>query len=115
MTTTTSVPFVDGFSQAKRLAEIKARLKAVTPGQWDTEKYQPQQVQTKLQGLSIAYFGKNTICSSQGFYEITREQAEANASMVAHAPDDLRYLLSCIEELHEELNAARVRTGEISV
>ncbi len=69
----------------ERLAAIKARLEAATPGPWES----------KINGNTVRSYGivssTRTICSSIS-------TLTADAELIAHAPDDISFLLGLAEE-----------------
>lgn len=77
-----------------RLAEIRARLDAATPGPW----VYPEDDLTRIQasdGVSVAV--------------ITRRIDDAD--LIAHAPADIAWLLDEVEQLRESLDIEREWSG----
>ena len=70
-----------------RIAEIEVRLKAVTPGPWESR--------AKLYGRAV-YAGDDEVCECSGYTQ-SPAQALANADMIEHAPDDIAYLLRVLK------------------
>lgn len=70
-----------------RLTEIRARLDAATPGPWDT------------QGPCMSGDGTYGVFADDGAGEPTLalRMSPPDADLVAHAPDDLAWLLAALE------------------
>lgn len=78
-----------------RLADIKARLDAATPGPWlaDTEQHT----------IIVEDTAATVVCAESGTpYGVVG----ADADLIAHAPDDLRYLLDRVREAERMLKTA---------
>lgn len=80
-----------------RLDEIKARLKAATPGPWILKR-----VRECGDDLWL-----DTLCSAK-----TKEQGDNDVALLAHAPSDLAYLLSALESAEKVVEAARLAMFE---
>jgi hypothetical protein len=91
-----------GSMEADRIREIKARLAVATPGPWASawdkersEMYDPI-VYSEAQGISekdafvvgVVYYDGDLVGCNQ-----------ENAALIAHAPDDIRYLLDRVAML----------------
>lgn len=85
-------------SVKKRLEEMRARLEATTPGPWKS------MVNVYIAGAEPVV--DNTAVSNEHGDELLvdtwGERAEANAIFIAHAPDDMAYLLDHVERLEAE-------------
>lgn len=85
-----------------RVEEIRARLKAATPGPWGVTSFESEHVQTMLnagQGECWAVWadvdGHCLAPATTG----NGPTSEANAEFIAHAPGDLAFLLSLLEQV----------------
>jgi hypothetical protein len=83
----------------KSLPEIKARLAAITPGQWKLR--EPFEDEARV--FSV-WTGPNdgTIADC---YNYTDEQDKANAQFIAHSPTDIAALIAEVERLNAIFNA----------
>ena len=74
-----------------RLKEIRARLDAATPGPWDTE------------GPCMSGDGTYGVFADDGAGEPTLalRMSPPDADLVAHAPDDLAWLVAEVERLRK--------------
>jgi chromosome segregation ATPase len=69
-----------------RIEEIRERLNKATPGPWDRHRY------------SVEDWNGNQVCG-----DFTNEEDKA---FIAHAPDDIKYLLEQLTALQEDYGAA---------
>jgi hypothetical protein len=76
----------------ERINEIKARLEAATPGPWENDHANCVGVY-KNEGWEFDICECESICT---------ENANANADFIAHAPDDIAYLLAENERMRAE-------------
>lgn len=86
---------------AERIAEIRARLEAATPGPWKTY---PHPTQLLLDNRRAVFIKDRTVCATTsdggGLMAVaycdymTPEYAERNAALIANAPADIAFLLS---------------------
>ena len=83
----------------KKIKEIKERVEKATPGTWKVEKYYHDEPYEKyIKSAAI-------VCRNQ---TVTRNDwsnpAEADLEFIAHARQDIPYLLKIINELNEKIN-----------
>ena len=71
---------------ADRTDEIRARLEAATPGPWERNNQH-----TKQRGIA----GPLGLCATAW--------EDGDAEFIAHAPDDVTWLLSRVEELSDRI------------
>lgn len=76
-----------------RISEIKRRLLATTPGSWGTVE-QNDDGDWIVSGKNGAYIAQT---SYDGLSATTRETCEADAVFIAHAKEDIEYLLRELE------------------
>lgn len=76
-----------------RISEIKRRLLATTPGSWGTVE-QDDDGDWVVSGEDGAYIAQT---SYDGLSTTTRETCEADAVFIAHAKEDIEYLLRELE------------------
>lgn len=78
-----------------RLSEIEARLKAATPGPW--KRYEAEWYQQVISNPDPRpeMYKHSDIAERVG--------ARVNAEFIAHAPEDMAYLLDRIKQLEEEV------------
>ena len=76
-----------------RIEEIKQRLEAVTPGQWEYTGYCRIEVWEGEDATDIAY-----LPAQKG--DLPRNGSDG--MLIAHAPQDLAYLISEVERLQAE-------------
>lgn len=78
-----------------RMGEIRKRLEKATPGPWITSLWLDGRGGSKPMvaagGITVAVTHPAPICDT--------DECEANATLIAHAPDDLRYLLDRVGRL----------------
>lgn len=74
-----------------RISEIKARLEKATPGPW------------------VEYDAK--VYVERGSVKIALPMGRKDAEFIAHAPEDIRFLLNVIEKLQMEI--VKERLGDI--
>lgn len=81
-----------------RLAEIRARLDAATPGPWN--------VRTNgswLRPRAVVYRDSNQHANNVDVCQLIGERREwADADLIAHAPADIAWLLDEVERLRGE-------------
>ena len=80
-----------------RLSDIRRRVAAATPGSWASEGGDDNGYAVHARGVVIAKLHG----SGAG-----KKRTAANAALIAHAPDDLLYLLGRIDEI--EARASRL-------
>lgn len=80
----------------KRIDEIEARLKAATPGPW----------RIKPSAFERHCIGSDTRSTAKALFNMGSEDAEveANAELIAHAPEDERYLLDALRAAEEKVD-----------
>ena len=90
-----------------RLGEIEKRLEAATGGEWDAV------LPGDPRGQPVPYY-RGLVClvehSSPGSIAVVTKDGrtvpkaewEANAAFIAHAPEDIRYLLSALKAARDE-------------
>lgn len=80
------------------LAEIKAKLAAITPGPWRPEMWMEDWISARV-------FDPNgsRVCVVSNL----REEGPANQELIAAAPEDMRKLVAEVERLELEVDAAR--------
>lgn len=81
-----------------RLDEIRARLEAATPGPWETFGFEVNGVKSRLNKVKPAR-------DNHSFTHISLSHDE-DAEFIAHAPEDIAYLLAEIERLTDSLPAS---------
>lgn len=94
----------------RRLAEIRERLAAATPGPWELYATERNVIAITKGRMRSGY--RREIVHWSGFDCSNIDdpgQVRANAALIAHAPSDLAYLLDEIARLARELDAARER------
>lgn len=75
-----------------RLDDIKARLEAATPGPWrDEGAYSDPRIEPNVVGLGDDGGCSDPECCGGASYHI--ELTTANGALIAHAPEDIRWLL----------------------
>lgn len=79
-----------------RLSEIRARCDAATPGPWDIGGIRKNLIQT----ANAPFCEVCTVRGGSSFQEIDGQQ-KSNAAFIAHAREDIPYLLSEIERLKQ--------------
>ncbi|MNW45159.1 hypothetical protein D3C74_224140 [compost metagenome] len=79
----------------ERIQEIKERQDAATSGSWQAE------------GKEIWRRGESYTANIGGHVWIADVDHAGNRGFIAHAPDDIAYLLSEVERLQEENNAMK--------
>lgn len=105
-----------------RLDEIKARLKAATPGPWEPVVFNDG-LWNECMGVrgpnpyrenQIEPFAMNQwFCHSAEDGDKATESSYANMRLMGHAPSDLAYLLSALESAEKVVEAARVVVSNI--
>ncbi len=93
----------------ERIAEIRARAEAATPGPWWTHK-----------SFEVIYgqksgFDSLIVCAleSEDFMYSKERDMQANAAFIAHAREDIPALLDEVERLRTENEALKLRTCEL--
>lgn len=74
----------------KRIQEIKERLNKATPGPWTEIQREEYCSDIDSETANIAMVGST----------------KADANFIAHAPEDIAYLLSCLEQANRRAEAA---------
>ena len=92
----------DDDEQQARIAQIRARLGAATPGPWQTW---PDGTEESVESVSVGRF----VCHMNS----NMRQFRADASLIANAPADLVYLLAEVERLEAERDAATARAERV--
>lgn len=105
---TSPAPMGELPSEADRLAEIRARIDAATPGPWI---YESQADVHGFDGDEIHYVTPQDAARDDdppmtSFYE------RADAELVAHAPDDLAYLLGELDDAQRLFDALGSEAAE---
>jgi hypothetical protein len=90
-----------------RLAEIRARLDAATPGPWTTDRSPLADDGNSAWFPECGYFYEVTAPRLQKYVAEAYGHEPADAELIAHAPADIAWLLGEVERL-----AARVRMYE---
>lgn len=77
-----------------------------TPGPWIAEESQGHGVSVSSEpvDISVAWCGTNLMVGMGGVYKITPEEAEANARLIAAAPELLYALKKLINEVVLEIS-----------
>jgi hypothetical protein len=83
----------------ERRAAIRARLEAATPGPWHQGRADHRD---EWGCVNVGDYGWVTPVGME--YGADSEQGRADAELIAHAPDDLAYLLDAVEALVAELS-----------
>lgn len=84
-----------------RLSEIKARLDAATPGKWEVEYLGPSEEELNVVA-GVSTNGKSIIQTDAGYYP----PLQPDANFIAHARDDIPWLIEQIEIATEALEPA---------
>jgi hypothetical protein len=102
-----------------RIKEIKQRLEKASPGPWKVPAANVHRVIAIKDGnpyLLIvehpeehAFFGKDDLSYFRLGSEGGGKQSAANAQFIAHAPDDIRYLLAELKKAREEITRSALR------
>ena len=98
----------------RRLAEIRERLAAATPGPWELYATERNVIAITKGRMRSGY--RREIVHWSGFDCSNIDdpgQVRANAALIAHAPSDLAYLLDEIARLTRELEQARKLIREL--
>jgi hypothetical protein len=90
---------------ADRIAEIRARLEAATPGPWKAQEYDenPGDEGCAILGNTTTTMRSYVLAYSLPYPWHDREATERDAELIANAPTDLAYLLARVEELERQL------------
>lgn len=91
---------------APDLEPIKARLAAVTPGQYTVRHRSHGSEVVADTGLSIAWVGNNGTYSTTGSHTRDEAGSYADADLIANAPADLAALVAEVERLRDCICAA---------
>jgi hypothetical protein len=85
-----------------RIKEIEERLERASPGPWKELPEEVGRAYIRIRGtrLGCRYKIANVVCPVDLDREI--EETRANAQFIAHAPDDIRYLLAELTKAREE-------------
>jgi len=86
-----------------RIAEIKARLKAATPGPWTPHDNHGVKYVSNGKDGRFAKFD-NRICEAA--FNLNHPPINENMSLIAHAPSDLAYLIEQNDGLEDNLAVA---------
>ncbi|MFB7548541.1 hypothetical protein [Streptomyces sp. NPDC056154] len=86
--------------QTTRLAEIEARAAAATPGPWQNDQAEIHQGMPDAPDIWVAWIGEALDIDDQ-------PQSNNNAAFIAHAREDIPYLLDRVAELEAKLAAIR--------
>lgn len=79
----------------KRIQEIKERLQATTPGAW--KRWEPDEDYLGDESPSVETDDGEFICQTATEYGKVRTTAEADAVFIAHAKEDVTWLLEQLE------------------
>ena len=85
-----------------RLDAIRQRIAAATPGPWNLDYCE----RGGFVVIATAQ-GKHVVIASRNDIPHLTEQFSANAHLIAHAPDDLAYLLGEVERLSRGCDTCR--------
>lgn len=100
----------------RRLAEIRERLAAATPGPWELYATERNVIAITKGRMRSGYRREIVHWSGFDYSNIDDPgQVRANAALIAHAPSDLAYLLDEIARLIRELEAARSHARRLCV
>lgn len=75
--------------EQSRLDAIEKRLIAITPGPW---RCHGEDIITDNLKVTVAFISPAAVA------------ADRNADFIAHSPEDVDYLLACIESLREDID-----------
>lgn len=84
-----------------KLDEIRARWAKATPGPWEIEREEDDVVTHAISPCDLGY--PSTIGPLQDvvYRSMDVEQVEADAEAIAHAPEDIAFLLAEVERLQK--------------
>jgi hypothetical protein len=88
-----------------RIAVIQARVEAATAGPWSTQHFQPYPLVVRVYGkadppsVAILYRAEDSMSAP---YSTTITQADNDAAFIAHARQDIPYLLAALARLQAE-------------
>jgi len=108
---------MDQTSEA-RVKEIEERLQKASPGPWDALPEEVGKAYIRIRGtvLGARYKIANVICPTyDGLPDREIEETRNNADLIAHAPDDIRYLLDELKKAREALRAIARRANESGI
>lgn len=91
---------------ADRRAQIEARLSAATPGPWRVGYWSPDEPEV------------NAILAEEQTFVVCADEdpiKPADANLIAHAPDDLRWLLDALAEAEAERDALAALVREAAL
>ena len=98
----------------RRLAEIRERLAAATPGPWELYATERNVIAITKGRTRSGYLREIVHWSGFDCSNIDDTgKVRANAALIAHAPSDLAYLLDEIARLSRELEAAKKLLREL--
>lgn len=83
----------------KKIKEIQERVEKATPGRWKVEKYYHDEPYEKYIKSAAIVCGKGTITRNDWSNPL-----ETDLEFIAHARQDIPYLLKIIDELNEKFN-----------
>src|SRR5690606_5333109 len=99
----------------RRVAEIRDRLAAATPGPWELYATERNVIAITKGRTRSGYLREIVHWSGFDCSNIDDPgQVRANAALIAHAPSDLAYLLDEIARLSRELEEARELLRELA-
>jgi hypothetical protein len=90
----------------KRLDEIEARLKAATPGPWEAD--EDGQITHSAMQVAIVFSADDFPCADPDETPELRGECEANIALVAHAPDDIAYLLKLVRGIVQDTQGEQI-------
>ena len=100
MTAGTSNPMTD-----ERLAEIRERLAATTPGPWHTHDYgSPADEEPTARVVHTGNFDWDAITYDGDYVVMLDSESRDDADFIAHAPTDIAALLAEVNRLRGELD-----------
>lgn len=98
-----------------RVQEIRDRLEAATPGPWS---YSPASTGNPSDGPTHHEVRSVSISDDRTMYAIAttdyNEMGYLDAEFIAHAPDDIEFLLAEVERLQEDLEVTRDSLGDLA-
>jgi len=93
-----------------RTKEIKERRGKITPGPWDLERCSLEHDEFTYELRTIDTTGRHTLRTSfrEADYDGEPMKAKFDAEFIAHAPEDIDFLISHIANCETKLAKARV-------
>ena len=93
------------------LEPIKKRLAAATPGPWEAQDFDnfPGDEGSAIVGafgVGLVAYALRHGSSGDGWYD--EEQCDADATFIAHAPEDIAALVAEVERLTAQIDAVKV-------